>query len=276
MKGFVVGHPRGGTKFMSELLNAEGEHIAGHESLFVLTSRENCLEIFDYYMGMRTNSAVRRILQSFKIVPEILFECDPFIQYALPPIVEEFPEAKFIHMTRDPRAQIPAMYNMGSYAIDIHGRVAGDRSCLIPEYKGYPMVARPSNVQALLPIIKNCNWDSLNRFEKNCVFWRESHRLCLEHLSSRKGKYLLMKLEDISSNDDAVAKVFDFFGLTMPPIDVINRVRGIPANPRYIEKSITDQQLPDRLGEYSTWTEEQKATLKRLCSDISKQIGYEI
>ncbi len=164
---FIVGHPRSGTHLLTDLLNAAGPKIAMHEAYRVPTAI--------------------RVDASWKNT------------WVLPVLLELYPEARVLHLMRDPRRNVIACHNMGYY-----GRM-----------EPHPRFTSLHRWLQAMPAVRRPDWNSLGMFGRNCAFWVESHRLILQWRSALADRYSAVRLEDMH-DPAATARIFDFLGLARP------------------------------------------------------------
>ena len=259
---FVVGHPRSGTGLMTHVLNAAGPGVAEHEYLVDRTLLGTLIEAATaYYQGQLSGEEITALLRAARLDPSVRIDSSWKNVWILPPLLELYPDARFLHITRDPRQNVIACHNL-----DYYGE-AGRR----PEFSGYPM----SRWLRAMPRIRVADWNALSPFERNCAFWVETHRLILDTLSARPGRYLRLRLEDL--RDDAVARVvYRFFDLPVPPAVEIGRAVATPANPKSIDKHLVAQKKRDILPRFEACPAEVRETLRRMCGPTAERLGYRI
>ena len=168
---FVVGHPRSGTNLITRVLNASGTEVAAHEHIADRTLLGTLVEAAtDHYEGRLPAEDVKALIRGARLDPGVRIDSSWKSVWILPPLMDLYPDARFLHITRDPRENVIACHNL-----DYYGEV-GWR----PEFDAYPM----SRWLRAMPKVRRPGWDQLSAFEKNCEFWVETHRLILDTLAS--------------------------------------------------------------------------------------------
>jgi hypothetical protein len=202
--------------------------------------------------------------------------------WMLGPLQEAFPKGKFVHLVRDPRDNIRGMFNEH----DFYGvlftvpeiQEAFMRWC-VQQNRSWLYVLM-HNMLSNLPRIDRPDWDTLSAFERNCAFWDEGHRMILDSLASRD-EYLLVRLEDLGSDEGATARrIFEFLELPTPPQDKLARALTTRVNSKKdsmwseIRRIKTEANAPLLPTDYAEWPREYQHTLVSLCGDTAARIGY--
>lgn len=275
---FVVGHPRSGTNFFAHLLNSAGEVVCRHEHLARLTNFVLVTLATAYYEGRCDADCIKSLIRAYKLgllihadsniqnyglEPRIRVDSNWKLSWILPPLLEEYPYARFVHLVRDPRENVLACCNLDYYGDAlIHSDFMKDKPILAEWYKAMPRINRP-------------DWDRLSQFERNCAFWTETHRLILDALSARD-EYLLVRMEDLQRDDMCVARVFEFLELPMPSQDGLARARTKRSNTKNREKEAVQRLKADLLPRYAEWPARERQILQRLCGEMAHKLQYEI
>lgn len=258
---FVVGHPRSGTQLLTDLLNAGGGRIAAHEALVEASPAQALIGVAtDYYEGRIGAAAVRGVLA--KSVPPAAIAIDSSWKntWMLPVLLELHPDARVLHLARDPRANVVACHNLGYY-----GAIGFN-----PDYPVY------SRWLQAMPVVARSDWPALSVFERNCAFWVESHRLILDARAGLAGRYAQVKMEELRS-PETIARIFAFFELPVPATDAIERVFAKPANPQSRVKAYVESQFPDiQLPAFDNCPLQPQDALARICRSMASELGYRL
>ena len=299
MKGpnFVVGHLRSGTAFMASMLNACPEANAEWEGLFRLTCYEIDPASTAYYEGRCSSQEVRDLIQFYRLSKRPI-GVDSFFRlpWILPPLLEEYPEAKFVHIVRNPKDCVKAAYNdtdcYGDALLAPQGKRAFLRWCVendptgLPGQSGSALRGGPATFHAITqrrlchPRVKRPDWESLSRFEKTCAYWTEAQRLCIASLATRKGQYLRVRLEDLATVEHA-RTVFEFLDLEVPPTDKLAARLAQKVNtaavsdPYWIAvRGIKEESGAELIPAYAEWSDAYKEGFERICGATARECGY--
>lgn len=280
---FVVGHPRGGTHFVSHLLSTSGT-IALHEHLHSLTGFDILASARSYYERQTGESALREMVKMYRLRPLAPIDCNFLLSWILPILLEEYPEAKVLHVVRDPRLNVPSCYNYldcyGDFWENLETRSEFVKWTVASNKAWLYLVMR--EIGRFMPVIRGIEgWETLDRFEKNCHFWAEANRLVLEHAASRSGKYMLVRLEALASSTDSMLAVFDFLCVRPPPLDRLRSLMTSRINTHNdalwsavarIKRDAGSELLP----EPPLWPEGRRSRLTQICADVARQLGYTV
>ena len=246
---FVIGHPRSGTAFVNYLLNEAGGAVSRHEYLMDENDFAFVRGATDYYEGRIGSPEIKRMLAHYRAMKRVDIEVSWKHTWALPPLIERFPSARIVHLVRDPRDNVRSCFNLGMFGALLAG-VANDA----------------------LPRIRRDDWDRLNAFERNCAFWTETHRLALA-MERRKGKYLRVRLEDLS-RDDEIARLFAFLDLELPSAARVIKVKNTLVDTVAYVKHQMEARAPEQLPPYAAWPAARKRALRSLCGELARRFGY--
>ena len=254
----VVGHPRSGTALLAQILNAGGGQRCRHEYLAALSCL--CVPVpSKHYGGLVGDDAVRRLLEHYDDPPTPWVSVDSNwkLTWILPSFLEKFPQARVLHLTRDPRANVLACHNLDFYG-DLHQR---------PEFRARSFWMK------WMPAVRRDDWDALSPFERNCAFWTESHRLALA--VQGHPHYRRIRLEDLHDMD-IVRSLFDFFGVPRPdPVRLLRAARTGVNRKRSIKRWVMTQKT-DALPAYGQWPRWERERLSELCGDTGAVLGYAV
>jgi hypothetical protein len=167
--------------------------------------------------------------------------------FLAPAIVKLFPQAKFIHMVRNPymvvrsgmRRNWNAAHNLDKFRI-FPGR-------------GSPYFEK---------------WDSMDAFEKTIWQWAEINSWITNFINTLSDdKKFFLRAEDLFDGDkQTISNLFKFISSNPPSSRKINNI---------LKKKIN----PQTRGNFSmpqNWTDEMRSTLKNLAGKIASDMGYKI
>lgn len=278
---FIVGQPRSGTAFFTHLLNGCGEIVCLHQNLYTLTCYQIAPAACAYYEGRRTDGEIKSLIAMYGLRPDVRIDSSWISAWMLGPLIEAHPEARFVHLVRDPRENVRSCLNEH----DLYGAIFSRQSSREAFMRWCVRRNRPwvyvlmQEMLLNLPRLRHENWDTMSALERNCAFWTEGHRQMLDHLSSRSST-LIVRLEDIS-RDDCFVQVFDFLGLPVPSRHKWDSLRSTRVNSKQDEIWTFIRQMKQDLGmellpDYGDWPQETKDVLKRYCGPMAARFGYHI
>jgi hypothetical protein len=247
--------------FVSRLLDAADPGVSAHELLAQL-SPETISATSEYYAGRIDAERIRRLLARYdtRETSRPRIDCNYKLTWILPVLRERYPEARILHLVRDPRDNVTSCYNLDYFGSLVEHPAFQTDPSRIEWMRGLPEVRRP-------------DWGQLSQLEQNCVFWTESHRLALE--LATQGPYLRVRLEDLA-DDVIAARIFSFFGLAAPPPERMAELRRSRVNLKLDEKAEVRALKADVLPEFSAWQPAQQRALARQCGEMARRLGYAI
>ncbi len=245
---------------MTHLLNASGGEVARHEYLIDQSGQALVEGASRYYEGLCSGEDIKRLLADCYLSPAIEIDCNWKNTWILPPLIELFADARFLHLVRDPRVNVIACHNLDYYG----------QSASLPAEAGYEVMVQWLRA---LPRIRRSEWETLSPFARNCVFWVETHRLILAALSSQPERYLLRRLEDLS-DDEAIRGIYRFFALPVASMEDVRRALATRVNTKVDEKKTIARTKSDILPRFDACDDETQGTLRRICGPIAAQLGY--
>jgi len=174
-------------------------------------------------------------------------ETSPQVTFLAPIILEAIPNARFIHLTRNPYSVVRSGMRRNWF----NGH-PNDETRIIPN---------PSSHHAI-------QWKGYTPFQKNAWLWSETNRWILEFSSKIPSKDILMlHSEDVfSMKQDTMKKLYNFVGTSLPATYKIKKV---------IQKKMNVQKTGEFPGS-KLWSPEQKVELMNLTSEIAKKMGYDL
>jgi hypothetical protein len=261
---FVVGHPRSGTMFLSRLLNACRPGVSAHELLFAL-SWDSVWVPSEFYAGRADARLVSRLLDAYQHrQPGLQIDSNWKLTWILPVLVEKFPEARVLHLVRDPREAVKSCHDLDYY---------GPLDELDPTAAEEP-VRRRDYWRHWMPRVQRDDWDSLSRLARNCEFWAESQRLCLAAADPLGDRYRRVRVEALD-DDLEVARVAAHFGLPAPSDEALAGLRAAGRiNAKAHEKREVQARGGTTLPEPSSWDAATRETFARHCGSLAQSLGY--
>jgi hypothetical protein len=174
-------------------------------------------------------------------------ETSPQVTFLAPAILEVLPQARFIHIVRDPRDVVRS--GMRRRWFDGH---PGDTTRIMP---------RPDSEDGQ-------HWHEYNPFKKNLWLWAETNRWILKFTSAlSEDRIITLRSEDVFSGDEnTFHTLFEFTGSPPPPARQITRLLARKLN----------AQRSGYFPESTSWSDDQKKDLLVTAGDIAKTLGYDL
>jgi hypothetical protein len=255
---FILGHPRSGTMLVSRLLEAGQPGVSGHEVLYRLHPDLVWLAS-EYDAGRVERRAVRRMLERYADAPDGLrIDCNWKLTWILPVLFEVFPEARIVHLVRDPLENVASCI-----ALDYYGDTTIDDDLYCEAVSG-----RERNYWLRwLPRLRRADWDRLDQLDKNCLFWKETHERLLATRIRLGSRYLRVRLEDLLAGGDEVEQLFRFLDVPKPPRDRLQAIIADKVNAKAAEK-----QLVESLRGGGSVCDASR--VRQLCGVMASVVGY--
>ena len=172
-------------------------------------------------------------------------ETGPQCTFFAPSILKAFPQAKFIHIVRNPymvvRSGMRRGWNAG-HALD--------------KYRIYPLQESPYLSK----------WDGMDAFKKSIWQWAETNRWILNFMDTLPiDRKLFLRAEDLfNGNEQTISEIYDFISSSPPSQRLISNV---------LNKKINSQ-TEGYFAEPQDWTDDMKNDLKEIAGEIAKSMGY--
>lgn len=261
---FIIGSGRSGTRAFYKML-AGHEHIEIHHEY--LCTHVQPLGVLNY-LEMLPKDEIRERLKNIYLPAVIYSSKDVFIDssnkltWLINPLLEIFPEAKFLAIARDGRKVVASfyyklkdeIYDDKSTKILLDWYLNSDKKIMPPPEKKYWWNVPPVNHPLHKKFLK------FSRFERICFHWNEAYSIILKKIEELgEDKILLMKLEEIISSEESLKKIFNFF--------------QVEYNPVYFQFLKTPKNVFFPFD--FKLTPEQEKIFWEICGEIMKKLGYE-
>lgn len=226
---FVLSTGRVGSETLAHLAGLAKNIISYHEPLPKLFA----LSKLAYELSKKFNTDIdlekifteafvtsrSHLIQNSLFCGQGYIETGPDPTFLAPIILEAIPEARFIHLVRNPEKVVQSGALRHWY--DGHGM---DYSRIIPD---------PSSRFGK-------TWVEFSPYEKNLWLWAETNRWILDFSQSiSPDKYLLLQSEDVfSANESAINKMYQFLSSDQPSQTKISRILGKRYNAQLSASSI--------------------------------------
>jgi hypothetical protein len=251
---FCLSTGRVGTQTLSSLFRLANNVVAYHEPRPILYGLSKMA-----YSYMNEDDKIIEILgQAFLTAREDILrealrcnkgyiETSPQVTFLAPIIAKFFPQAKFIHIVRDPRHVVRSGMRRQWY------------------------VDNPNDKFRITPSIEDENyskWNHYSPFQKNVWLWSETNRWIREFTSSLppENKLLFFSEDIFSGNMDKIYGLFNFLNTTSPSEEKIIKI---------LKKKLNIQ----KYGKFPTiddWTPEMLKQLVDIAGNTSSELGYDI
>jgi len=158
-------------------------------------------------------------------------ETNPRITFFAHAAIELFPNAKFIHLVRDPKSFVISGLRRGWYLknnMETIGLIKG----------------------------KERDWDDKNSIEKIGWLWNETQKYIEEFKTKYPSNTLTVKSEDLFERIEESKKIFEFINLTSPKNRKLQKITSKPVN----------KQLTGSYIKYEDWSESERESLRKEAS----------
>ncbi len=260
---FVVGSGRSGTRSIFKLLSGEASVEAHHEYACTHVQRVAA----KYFMGRYSKFEVACRLRAwhgaavYYSQAQTWVDCSNKLSWVIEPLLEVFPDARFVHLTRDGRKVVgsyfnklaPEIYDDDSVAI-LSSWLENSQLPEPPPEKRYwwnvPQAGQPFCAE----------FQSFDQFRRICYHWREVGRVIEESFGAvPEAQRITVKLEDLVSNRATLTRLLKFIGLNFR--ETLFQALQTPQNVFFP----MDFML----------TAEQKAAFGSIASDTMDRLGYD-
>ena len=262
---FILGSGRSGTKMAAKLF-AGVEHIeANHEYVRDTYQREAAL----YFMGRLDKAAMADQLRGVygaaaHYSPGRYFlDSSNKLSWVADVLVEAFPQARFVHLTRDGRKVASSFFHK------LGGHVYSDRGVQalqtwLAAAGEHPMPPPPEDFWWVIPQKGQPfheEFPGFDQFQRCCYQWAESNRAIADALAAVPSeRKLQLKLEDLSASPAEVERLLSF--VDVPFDDSFVQVMG---RPQHVYVPV-DYPL----------TEEQQAQFAKIGGAMMQRLGYDL
>lgn len=256
---FIVSTGRTATNFLAHYLNENFINtLAVHEPVpdLLVTSIKHLRK------EIETKKAINFVQKSRVLFAKNIYKNKQLNKYIesnnnivpfLPIINNVFPNAKFIHITRDPKTYVVSSLNKMNKS---------------KNSKGYTMYGINDKRPRITTKDFNESWDKewseFSQFEKSCWFWKKYNELILENSNKNT---LLLKYEDIfnveNTEDSKINDILDYIGLSIK--DNLDKLK---LNTKLNKSTVNN------LDSYENWSDENKLFFHNMTDDIAKKLAY--
>lgn len=250
---FVLSTGRTGTQTLAALLGLAKNVFAYHEPIPKLyglsklsyqhsNDRLGCEILQEAFLTAR-----RELLDYSLDCGRGYVETSPQTTFLAPIILDAIPEARFIHLVRDPRDVVRSGMRRGWY-----DGSPFDKNRIVP---------RPDSEVSR-------QWKVYNAFQKNLWLWTETNRWISKFYSGLPAdRTRLVHSEDVfSSDEETMSRLFAFAGAPVPSSWKMTRV---------LNKKLNAQKT-GQFPKPSAWSEEMYSDLLAIAGETARDLGYEL
>ncbi|GHF19485.1 hypothetical protein GCM10017044_12680 [Kordiimonas sediminis] len=260
---FIIGCGRSGTQSMARFLNAFQEADCEHEYQVLETQKLGTLK----YAGLVNSRECIDFLRTHHEAAvhysqkQIWGDSSNKLAWMIPEVHQVFPQAKFIHLTRDGRKVTSSLYHkLGDEVMDDHSMeimqnyLRGTSQMCPPPEKKYWWPSPLENDPAF-PAFQT--WD---HFARICWHWREINQRILDDFSHLPpANVRTIKLEDITSSRQSILDLSAFLGLS--PTEEQIQLLGRPYNVVRPENNPLN--------------DAQTTAFQNICGSMQEMLGYQ-
>lgn len=250
---FVLSTGRSGTQTLTNLISSAHNVLILHEPypdllrLARIGYRSHGLPDTDVFLAQSFLAFREEQLNLALQYGKGYVETGPQCTFLAPSIAKAIPEAKFIHVVRNPcmlvRSGMRRNWNAG-HALD--------------KFRISPLPESPYFNK----------WDSMDAFEKTIWQWGETNNWISNFMDTLSAnKKLFLHAEDLfDGNEQTISNVFKFISSNPPSPRVISNI---------LEKKI-NRQSSGYFSEPKDWTDEMRNTLNEIAGKTANDMGYTI
>lgn len=251
---FFLGTHRTGTKTIARFFDERVPGVVGvhqHNSSRWLNVASNA-----YHEGLLPEAALRIATERLFLrrlrreTADVYVEANGFnylgVQYAL----QEWPEAKVVHLVRDPRAFVASWLNWTTTRW--RSRIA---HTVIPCW----------NLTGARCGVSPSEWRAWDAFTRACWLWKYKNTLITDLYGDEPGAYCRVRLEDLTDAPDRAIHLRAMLVFLDLPYEV-----GMEAffdEPLNVSKGAT-------LRTWTSWSDRECRTLEAHCGPLMRQYGY--
>lgn len=215
---FILGSGRSGTFQMVKLLETLPGIEAHHEYLFEHILKPAVL----HRMHVVSKADILKVLEQTHVpalhysTARIWVDSSNALPWIVGPLLERFPNARFVHLLRDGRKVASSFYNKftevmyDDHCVSVVRQWLGNRSGVVepsPEKKYW----RPFPVQGDQYF---ASFDHFNRFQRLCYYWRDANLRIKDGLDKvPEAQKLTVHLEDVVSDAASLEKFLRMFNV---------------------------------------------------------------
>ncbi len=211
---FILGSGRSGTKMAAKLF-AGVEHIESHhEYVRDAYQREAAL----YFMGLLEKAQMATRLRAiygaaaFYSPARYFIDSSNKLSWVTDVLVDAFPTAKFVHLTRDGRKVASSFFHkLGGHVYSDRGVAALLAWLANPSQ---PMPPPPEEFWWVIPQEGqpfNAEFPAFDQFQRCCYQWAESNRAIADALAKVPAeRRMTIKLEELTAEPGEVKRLLDF------------------------------------------------------------------
>jgi hypothetical protein len=250
---FVLSTGRAGTETLNALFEFTGNILSYHEpapTLYRLSrvAYENKDDPLAGNILRESFLTARQDLLNYSLQCHRGYvETSPQATFLARVIRSVIPQARFIHLVRDPRDVIRSGMRRKWY--DGH---SNDETRITP---------RPDSSYSL-------KWNQYEPFQKNVWLWTETNRWIMEFTAQiPPDGVLTIRSEDVFSMDQKTLRsLYEFIGAEVPQFSKISRL---------LEKKMNAQKTGE-FPAWAFWTAEQRTILTDMASGVAARLGYDL
>ena len=254
---FILSTGRAGTETLAHLFHLAGNVFSYHEpspKLYALSKiAYEKKQIYSADKHLKDTLAEGFLTSRRDLLDYSLFcnrgyvETSPQVTFLAPIILDSIPNAKFIHLVRDPHEVVHSGMRRNWFNNNIY-----DKNRIIP-------IQGTEHAKI---------WDSLNPLNKNLWLWAETNRWILKFASNlNERNFLRVHSENIFNYDmRVIAQLFRFISSKLPSEKRVNNI---------LKKKYNKQRYGD-FNDPENWLDCLDDSIKKLVQSTSIALDYEI